>query len=50
MNVTDLGDGRTEMVFHTTVRMTADTLRTCFTGGLASAFDRLTDHLWERTP
>lgn len=45
---TDLGDGRTEMVFHTTVRMTADTLRTA-TGGLASAFDRLTDHL-ERTP
>jgi uncharacterized protein YndB with AHSA1/START domain len=45
---TDLGDGRTEMVFHTTVLMTADTLRTA-TGGLASAFDRLTDHL-ERTP
>jgi uncharacterized protein YndB with AHSA1/START domain len=44
----DLGDGRTEMVFHTTVHMTADTLRTA-TGGLASAFDRLTDHL-ERTP
>jgi uncharacterized protein YndB with AHSA1/START domain len=45
---TDLGDGRTEMVFHTTVHMTADTLRTA-TGGLASAFDRLNDHL-ERTP
>ena len=44
----DLGDGRTEMVFHITVHMTADTLRTA-TGGLASAFDRLTDHL-ERTP
>jgi uncharacterized protein YndB with AHSA1/START domain len=42
--LTDLGDGRTEMVFHTTVDMTAEMLRTA-TGGLASAFDRLTDHL-----
>jgi uncharacterized protein YndB with AHSA1/START domain len=41
---TDLGDGRTEMVFHTTVEMTADTLRSA-RGGLASAFDRLSEHL-----
>ena len=47
VTLTDLGDGRTEMVFHTTVRMTDDTLRTA-TGGLASAFDRLTDHLETR--
>jgi uncharacterized protein YndB with AHSA1/START domain len=41
---TELADGRTEMVFHTTVDMPDDVLRTA-TGGLASAFDRLTDHL-----
>jgi uncharacterized protein YndB with AHSA1/START domain len=40
----DLGDGRTEMVFHTTVNMTEETRRRA-SGGLASAFDRLTDHL-----
>jgi uncharacterized protein YndB with AHSA1/START domain len=48
VTLTDLGDGRTEMVFHTTVHMTEATLRTA-TGGLASAFDRLTDHLETRT-
>jgi uncharacterized protein YndB with AHSA1/START domain len=41
---TDLGDGRTEMVFHTTVEMTDDILRSA-RGGLASAFDRLSEHL-----
>jgi uncharacterized protein YndB with AHSA1/START domain len=45
---TDLGDGRTEMVFHTTVDMPDDVLRTA-AGGLGSAFDRLTDHLERRT-
>lgn len=47
VTLTDLGDGRTEMVFHTTVDMTEETLRTA-AGGLASAFDRLTDHLEPR--
>jgi uncharacterized protein YndB with AHSA1/START domain len=47
VTLTDLGDGRTEMIFHTTVEMTAELLRTA-TGGLASAFDRLTDHLETR--
>jgi uncharacterized protein YndB with AHSA1/START domain len=41
---TDLGDGRTEMVFHTTVEMTAET-REAAEGGLRSAFDRLAEHL-----
>ena len=41
---TPLGDGRTEMVFHTTVEMTEETLRTA-TGGLASAFDRLAEQV-----
>jgi uncharacterized protein YndB with AHSA1/START domain len=36
VTLTDLGDGRTEMVFHTTVDMTAEMLRTA-TGGLAGA-------------
>jgi uncharacterized protein YndB with AHSA1/START domain len=48
VTLTDLGDGRTEMVFHTTADMTAEMLRTA-TGGLASAFDRLTDLLETRT-
>ena len=41
---TDLGDGRTEMTFHTTVEMTAET-REAAEGGLKSAFDRLAEHL-----
>jgi len=48
VTLTDLGDGRTEMTFHTTTRMapaTRDTART----GMASAFDRLAD-LLDRTP
>jgi uncharacterized protein YndB with AHSA1/START domain len=48
VTLTDLGDGRTEMVFHTTAEMTEELLRTA-TGGLAGAFDRLTDHLERRT-
>ena len=48
VTLTDLGGDRTEMVFHTTVDMTEETLRTA-TDGLASAFDRLTHHL-ERSP
>ena len=48
VTLTDLGDGRTEMVFRTTADMTAEMLRTA-AGGLASAFDRLTDHLERRT-
>ena len=43
---TDLGDGRTEMTFHTTQHVDADpALRERAAGGLASAFDRLADHL-----
>jgi uncharacterized protein YndB with AHSA1/START domain len=40
----DLGDGRTEMVFRTTVEMPDETRRAA-EAGLASAFDRLSDHL-----
>jgi uncharacterized protein YndB with AHSA1/START domain len=41
---TDLGDGRTEMAFHTTIRATGE-LRDAAAAGLASAFDRLAEHL-----
>jgi uncharacterized protein YndB with AHSA1/START domain len=41
---TDLGGGRTEMVFHTVVEMPEETKRAA-ADGLASAFDRLSDHL-----
>lgn len=44
---TDLGDGRTEMVFHTTVQM-SDELRRAAEGGLGSAFDRLAETLESR--
>jgi len=47
VTLTDLGDGRTEMVFRTTADMTEEMLRTA-SAGLASAFDRLTDHLEPR--
>lgn len=40
----DLGDGRTEMVFHTTIRTTAEGLDTA-AAGFASSFDRLDEHL-----
>lgn len=44
VTLTDLGDGRTEMTFHTTMRTTA-AIRAAARGGLASAFDRLADLL-----
>src|SRR5688572_16975700 len=40
----DLGDGRTEMTFHTTMRA-SDELRARAEAGLRSAFDRLAEHL-----
>jgi uncharacterized protein YndB with AHSA1/START domain len=44
VSFTDLGDGRTEMVFHSTIQTTGE-----FGGnaraGLESAFDRLAEHL-----
>ena len=43
---TDLGDGRTEMTFHTTQHVASDpALRERAAGGLGSAFDRLAEHL-----
>jgi uncharacterized protein YndB with AHSA1/START domain len=44
---TDLGDGRTEMTFHTTMQTTAE-IRTA-AAGLASAFDRLEQQLQTTT-
>jgi uncharacterized protein YndB with AHSA1/START domain len=41
---TDLGDGRTEMTFRTTMHV-SDDVRARAAGGLVSAFDRLADHL-----
>jgi uncharacterized protein YndB with AHSA1/START domain len=41
---TDLGDGRTEMTFRTTMEAT-EALRDRAIGGLASAFDRLAEQL-----
>jgi uncharacterized protein YndB with AHSA1/START domain len=41
---TDLGDGRTEMVFHATLDTTRQ-IRDAAEGGLSSAFDRLAEHL-----
>ncbi len=40
----DLGDGRTEMTFHTTMRTSA-AIREAARGGLQSAFDRLAELL-----
>jgi uncharacterized protein YndB with AHSA1/START domain len=40
----DLGDGRTEMVFRTTIRTTEEGLDAA-ASGLAAAFDRLSEHL-----
>jgi len=40
----NLGDGRTEMVFRTTIRTTTEGLDTA-AAGLASSFDRLAEHL-----
>jgi uncharacterized protein YndB with AHSA1/START domain len=44
VSLTDLGDGRTEMRFHTTTRMSEATLRRAM-AGMASAFDRLAEQL-----
>ena len=44
VTLADLGDGRTEMTFHTTLEASA-ALRDRAAGGLASAFGRLADHL-----
>ena len=44
VTLTDVGDGRTEMVFRTTTEMT-DEIRRRAAGGLASAFDRLAEQL-----
>jgi uncharacterized protein YndB with AHSA1/START domain len=41
---TDLGDGRTEMVLHTTIH-TTDEMRGAAEAGLASSLDRLAEHL-----
>jgi uncharacterized protein YndB with AHSA1/START domain len=41
---TDLGDGRTEMTFQSTIHA-SDALRARAEGGLNSAFDRLAEHL-----
>jgi uncharacterized protein YndB with AHSA1/START domain len=41
---TELGDGRTEMVFHATLDTTRQ-IRDAAEGGLSSAFDRLAEHL-----
>lgn len=48
VTLTDLGDGRTEMTFHTTTRMSPAT-REAARGGLASAFDRLAELLDDPT-
>jgi uncharacterized protein YndB with AHSA1/START domain len=48
VTLNDLGDGRTEMIFHTTVEMT-DATRRAAEGGLASAFDRLAEQLQPQT-
>ena len=44
VTLVDLGDGRTEMTFHTTMRAPA-AIRDAARGGLASAFDRLAELL-----
>ena len=44
----DLGDGRTEMTFHTTMRV-SDELRAQSAGGLSSAFERLAEQLASQT-
>lgn len=44
VSFTDLGDGRTEMLFHTTVH-TTDDMRVHAEAGMASSFDRLAEAL-----
>jgi uncharacterized protein YndB with AHSA1/START domain len=47
VTLTELADGRTEMLFQTTI---SRELRDRAAGGLASAFDRLAEHLATRSP
>jgi uncharacterized protein YndB with AHSA1/START domain len=44
VTLTDLGDGRTELVLHATIH-TTDELRRTAAGGMNSALDRLAEHL-----
>ena len=44
VTLTDLGDGRTELVLHASVH-TTDELRRTAEGGMNSALDRLAEHL-----
>jgi uncharacterized protein YndB with AHSA1/START domain len=44
LTLTDLGEGRTEMVVHTTIQ-TTDEMRGAAQAGMASSFDRLAEHL-----
>jgi uncharacterized protein YndB with AHSA1/START domain len=44
LTLTDLGDGRTEMVVHTTIQ-TTDEMRGAAEAGMAGSFDRLAEHL-----
>jgi uncharacterized protein YndB with AHSA1/START domain len=44
VSLTDLGDGRTEMTFHTMIETTEE-IRDTAVGGLSSAFDRLAEQL-----
>ena len=44
VTLTDLGDGRTEMTFHTTIETTEE-IRAAAIGGLSSVFDRLAEQL-----
>jgi len=49
VTLTDLGGGRTEMVFETTIHAT-EAIHRAATGGLESAFDRLAEDLPTPTP
>jgi uncharacterized protein YndB with AHSA1/START domain/predicted enzyme related to lactoylglutathione lyase len=49
LQLTDLGDGRTEMRFRSTIN-TTDEMRRHAEGGLSGAFDRLGEHLGEPRP
>lgn len=44
ISLTDLGGGRTEMVFRSTIQ-TTDEMRSHAEAGMAGAFDRLAEHL-----
>jgi uncharacterized protein YndB with AHSA1/START domain len=49
VTLTELPDGRTEMMFHTRAQMTRET-RDRAVGGLSSAFERLAEHLTDPQP